>query len=214
MVRSHQIAHMEAAPTLRRSRTTWNLERHSTRFRAPFQCLSQKCCMLPAMARQSSFDIVSKVNLAEVKNAVNQALKEVRQRFDLKNSQSDIQLHADENKIVLTSREEATCAAVDQVLRQRLARRGVSLKALTYGVVEPASKDSVRQSISLQQGIPREKAREIVKLIKKRKIKVQAAIREDYVRVSGKVLDDLQEVIAMLKEEDLGIDMQFTNYCS
>ena len=214
MVRSHQIAHMEAAPTLRRSRTTWNLERHSTRFRAPFQCLSQKCCMLPAMARQSSFDIVSKVNLAEVKNAVNQALKEVRQRFDLKNSQSDIQLHADENKIVLTSREEATCAAVDQVLRQRLARRVVSLKALTYGVVEPASKDSVRQSISLQQGIPREKAREIVKLIKKRKIKVQAAIREDYVRVSGKVLDDLQEVIAMLKEEDLGIDMQFTNYCS
>ena len=100
------------------------------------------------MARQSSFDIVSKVNLAEAKNAVNQALKEVRQRFDLKNSQSDIQLHADENKIVLISCEEATCAAVDQVLRQRLARRGVSLKALTYGVVEPASKDSVRQSIA------------------------------------------------------------------
>ena len=117
--------------------------------------------MLPAMARQNSFDIVSKVNLAEVKNAVNQALKEVHQRFDLKNSHSDIQLHADENKIVLTSREEATCAAVDLVLRQRLARRGVSLKALTYGVVEPAAKDSVRQSISLQQGIPREKAREI-----------------------------------------------------
>jgi hypothetical protein len=95
-----------------------------------------------------------------------------------------------------------------------LARRGVSLKALTYGEVEPASKDSVRQSISLQQGIPREKAREIVKLIKKRKLKVQAAIQEDFVRVSGKVRDDLQEVIAMLKEEDLGIDMQFTNYRS
>jgi uncharacterized protein YajQ (UPF0234 family) len=170
--------------------------------------------MLPGMAKQNSFDIVSKVNMDEVKNAVNQALKEVRQRYDLKNSQSDIELQEKENKIVLASSGEFTCAAVDQVLRQRLVRRGVSLKALSYGVFEPASKDSVRQTISLQQGIPREKAREIVKLIKKKKLKVQAAIQEDYVRVSGKVRDDLQEVIAMLKEEDLGIDMQFTNYRS
>ncbi len=170
--------------------------------------------MLPGMAKRNSFDIVSKVNMDEVKNAVNQALKEVRQRYDLKNSQSDIELQEKENKILLASREEFTCAAVDQVLRQRLVRRGVSLKALSYGAFEPAAKDSVRQSISLQQGIPREKAREIVKLIKQRKLKVQAAIREDYVRVSGKVRDDLREVIAMLKEEDLGIDMQFTNYRS
>ena len=170
--------------------------------------------MLAAMAKQSSFDIVSKLNPAEVKNAVNQALKEVRQRYDLKTSQSDIQFQQDQNEIVLTSREEFTCAAVDQVLRQRLAHRGVSLKALTYGVVEPGSKDSVRQSISLQQGIPREKAREIVKLIKRSKIKVQVAIQQDSVRVAGKLRDDLQDVIAMLKQQDLGIDMQFTNYRS
>lgn len=166
------------------------------------------------MARQNSFDIVSRINLDEVKNAVNQALKEVHQRYDLKNSDSDIQLRKEENEVVLTSREEYTCTAVDQVLRQRLARRGVSLKALTYGPVEPGPKGSVRQTISLQQGIPTEKAREIVKLVKRSKIKVQVAIQEDYVRVSGKVRDDLQRVIATLKEEDLGIDMQFTNYRS
>ena len=168
--------------------------------------------MLSAMAKQNSFDIVSKVNMDEVKNAVNQALKEVRQRYDLKNSQSDIELRGSDNKIVLSSSDDFTCAAVDQVLRLRLVSRGVSLKALTYGAFEPAAKNTVRQSISLQQGIPGEKAREIVKLIKQKKLKVQAAIQEDYVRVSGKARDDLQAVIAMLKEEDLGIDMQFTNY--
>ena len=162
--------------------------------------------------QQNSFDIVSRVDLAEVKNAVNQAVKEVAQRYDLKNSNSEIELNEGEHKIVLASRDEYSLKAVDQVLGQRLVRRGVSLKALSYDAVKPAAKDSVRQTISLQQGIPIEQAREIVKLIKKTKLKVQAAIQDDMVRVSGKDRDTLQEIIAMLKEEDFGIDMQFTNY--
>ena len=167
------------------------------------------------MAKQNSFDIVSKVDLAEVKNAVNQARKEINQRFDLKNTDSTVELVESEHKIVLTSREEFTRKSVDQVLREKLGRRGVSLRALSYGTVEPAAKDTVRQTITLQQGISTEKAKEIVKLIKKAKLKkVQAAIQEDFVRVSGKDRDSLQEVIALLKEEDFGIDMQFTNYRS
>lgn len=166
------------------------------------------------MAKQSSFDVVSKVDLAEVKNAVNQALKEVGQRYDLKDSQSGIELIEREHKLVLTSRDEFTRKAVDGVLRERLNRRGVALKALTYGTVAPAGGDTIRQEIELQIGISTEKAREIVKLIKQRKLKVQAAIQDDSVRVSGKNRDDLQSVIALLKEADLGIDMQFTNYRS
>ncbi len=166
------------------------------------------------MAKQNSFDVVSKVDLAEVKNAVNQALKEINQRYDLKGTDSDIQLVEAENKIVLTSREEFTRKAVDQVLQQKLIRRGVSIKALTYGTVEPAAKDTIRQTIELQQGIPKDNAREIVKLIKQAKLKVQAAIQEDMVRVTGKNRDDLQAVMALLKDKDLGIDMQFVNYRS
>ncbi len=164
------------------------------------------------MAKQNSFDIVSKVDLAEVKNAVNQATKEINQRYDLKGTDSDIQLVEADNKIILTSREEFTRKAVDQVLQQKLVRRNVSLKALTYGTVEPAAKDTVRQTIDLQQGIPKDDAKEIVKLIKRAKLKVQAAIQEDMVRVTGKNRDDLQEVIALLKEQDMAIDMQFVNY--
>lgn len=167
------------------------------------------------MAKQNSFDIVSKVDMAEVKNAVNQARKEIFQRFDLKNTDSEIELVENDHKIVLSSRDEFTKKSVDLVLREKLGRRKVSLKALSYGNVEPAAKDTVRQTITLQQGISTEKAREIVKLIKQAKLKkVQAAIQEDFVRVSGKDRDSLQEVIAMLKDKDLGIDMQFTNYRS
>jgi uncharacterized protein YajQ (UPF0234 family) len=164
------------------------------------------------MAKQNSFDIVSQVDLAEVKNAVNQALKEVQQRYDLKNSASEIELLEKEHKLNLASRDAFTLKAVDEIMRQRLAKRNVSLKALTYGTVEPAAGDSVRQSVELQNGIPTDKAREIVKLIKSEKLKVQAAIQEDLVRVSGKDRDSLQQVITMLRAADLGIDMQFTNY--
>ena len=164
------------------------------------------------MAKQSSFDIVSKVDLAEVKNAVHQARKEVHQRYDLKNSQSEIDFVETEHRIVLTSKDEFTLQSVDQVLRQRMVRRKVPMKALDYGEVQPAAKDAVRQEITLQQGISKDKAREIVKLIKNQKLKVQAAIQEDLVRVSGKDRDTLQQVIALLKEKDFGIDMQFTNY--
>jgi uncharacterized protein YajQ (UPF0234 family) len=167
------------------------------------------------MAKQNTFDIVSKVDMAEVKNAVNQALKEINQRFDLKNTDSNIELVENDRKIILTSREEFTRKSVDQVLREKLGRRKVSLKALSYGTVEPAAKDTVRQTLTLQEGISTEKAKEIVKLIKNAKFKkVQASIQEDSVRVAGKDRDSLQEVITMLKGKDLGIDMQFTNYRS
>jgi uncharacterized protein YajQ (UPF0234 family) len=157
------------------------------------------------MAKQNSFDIVSEVDLAEVKNAVNQAMKEIRQRFDLKGSDSMIELNEQDPSLLLSSADEFRLKAVNDILQQKLVRRGVSLKALSYGRVEPAN---------LQQGIPVEKAREIVKTIKSTKLKVQAAINNDFVRVSGKDRDVLQEVIATLRERDFGIDMQFTNYRS
>ena len=160
-----------------------------------------------------SFDIVSKVDLQEVSNAIQQALKEVHTRFDLKNSKSRIDLEGKE-AIVLHSQDEFKLKAVNDVLQQRLVKRGVPLKALTYGAIEPAAGSTVRQRIAMQQGIPTEKAREIVKLIKDSKKKVQASIQSDMVRVSGKDRDTLQEIIAMLRNTDLGIDMQFINYRS
>lgn len=166
------------------------------------------------MAKQNSFDIVSKVDLAEVKNAVNQAMKEITQRYDLKNTDSGIEFNENERKLVVTSRDKPTLERVDEVLCQKLAKRKVSLKALQYDKVEPAAKDTVRQAITFQQGIPTDKAKEIVKLIKRAKLKVQAAIQDDLVRVSGKDRDSLQEAIALVKGEDFGIDMQFTNYRS
>jgi len=160
-----------------------------------------------------SFDIVSKVDLQEVSNAIQQALKEVHTRFDLKNSKSTIELEGRE-AIVLHSEDEFKLKSVNDVLQQRLVKRGVPLKALTYGTVEPAAGSTVRQRISMQQGIPMEKAREIVKLIKESKKKVQASIQADMVRVSGKDRDTLQEIIGLLRNTDLGIDMHFTNYRS
>jgi len=160
-----------------------------------------------------SFDIVSKVDLQEVSNAIQQALKEVHTRYDLKDSKSDIQMDEKE-ALVLTSSDDFKLKAVNDVLQSKLVKRGVPLKALTYGAIEPAAGSTVRQRISMQQGIPIEKAREIVKVIKNSKQKVQAAIQGDLVRVSGKDRDTLQEIIAMLKQSDFGIDMQFTNYRS
>jgi len=160
---------------------------------------------------ENSFDIVSKIDLQEVSNAIQQALKEVHTRFDLKDSKSDIKLEGSE-AIVLSSMDEYKLKAVNDVLQQKLVRRGVPLKCLTYSAVEPAAGGTVRQRIAMQQGIPIEKAREIVKLIKNSKKKVQASIQGDLVRVSGKDRDVLQEIIALMRSSDFGIDMQFTNY--
>jgi uncharacterized protein YajQ (UPF0234 family) len=160
---------------------------------------------------ENSFDIVSKVDLQEVSNAIQNALKEIHTRFDLKNTHSDIQLEGKE-ALVLSSADEYKLKAVNDILQGKLVKRGVPLKAMTYGVVEPAAGSTVRQRITLQQGIPIEKAREIVKAIKDSKKKVQASIQGDTVRVSGKDRDTLQEIIVLLRGRDFGIDMQFTNY--
>jgi uncharacterized protein YajQ (UPF0234 family) len=165
------------------------------------------------MVMAESFDIVSKVDLQEVSNAIQQALKEVHTRYDLKDSKSDIQMD-DKEALVLTSADEFKLKAVNDVLQSRLVKRSVPLKALSYGAIEAAAGSTVRQRITMQQGIPIEKSREIVKLIKNSKKKVQAAIQGDLVRVSGKDRDTLQEIIALLKQQDFGIDMQFTNYRS
>jgi hypothetical protein len=162
---------------------------------------------------ENSFDIVSKVELQEVSNAIQQALKEVHQRFDLKNSKSYITMEG-KDAIVLTSIDDYKLKAVNDVLQQKLVKRGVPLKALSYGSVESALGGTARQRITLQQGIPIEKARDIVKAIKDSKKKVQASIQGDTVRVSGKDRDTLQEIIALLRQRDFGIDMQFTNYRS
>src|SRR5271166_6031779 len=158
-----------------------------------------------------SFDIVSKVDLQEVSNAIQQALKEVHTRYDLKDSKSDIQMDGKE-ALVLTSADDYKLKAVNDVLQSKLVKRGVPLKAFNYGSIEPAAGSTVRQRVTMQQGIPIEKARDIVKLIKNSKKKVQAAIQGDLVRVSGKDRDTLQEIIALVKGQDFGIDMQFTNY--
>jgi uncharacterized protein YajQ (UPF0234 family) len=158
----------------------------------------------------SSFDIVSSVDLQEVKNAIAQATKEIQTRFDLKGSGSSVELQGEE--IALASADEFKLKAVRDVLEERLVKRGVPLKALSFGDVDQALGQTVRQRITLQKGIPSDKAREIVKLIKGAKLKVQAAIQGDQLRVSGKNKDDLQGVIRLLKGTDLGIDMQFTNY--
>jgi hypothetical protein len=166
------------------------------------------------MAQQNSFDIVSKIDLAEVTNAINQAMKEVQQRFDFKGSKSNITLDQKEQAIELHSEDDYKIRSLTDILQTKLVKRNVPLKGLTYGKIEPAAGSSVRQQITLQQGIPIEKAREIVKIIKDSKLKVQAAINGDLVRVSGRDRDILQEVIKLLREQDLGIHMEFTNYRS
>src|SRR5574341_2498757 len=159
---------------------------------------------------ESSFDVVSSVDVQEVRNAIGQAMKEITTRFDLKNSASTIELAGEE--IVLASADEFKLKAVRDVLEGRLVKRGVPLKALTWGAIEKALGATARQKVSLQKGIPSEKAREIVKVVKGTKLRVQAAIQGDQVRISGKNKDDLQAVIQALKSTELGIDMQFTNY--
>jgi uncharacterized protein YajQ (UPF0234 family) len=162
------------------------------------------------MAQQNSFDIVSEVDRAEITNAINQTVKEVRQRFDFKGSAATVALEA--NELILTAEDETKLRNMNDILQQKLVRRGVPLKALSYGNVDPAGGGTVRQKVQIQQGIPQEKAKEVVRFIKDSKAKVQASIQGDIVRVSGKDRDTLQGVIADLKGKDFGINMQFSNY--
>jgi cyclic-di-GMP-binding protein len=160
----------------------------------------------------NSFDVVSKIEMPEVVNAIQQSLKEINQRFDLKNSHSNIELNEKDNKITLSSKDEFKLKAVIEILEGKLVRRKVPLKGLSYGEATPAAGATVRREITLQQGISTEKAREIVKKIKDSKLKAQASIQGDFVRVSSRDRDILQNVIKLLRDTDFGIDMQFTNY--
>jgi uncharacterized protein YajQ (UPF0234 family) len=160
----------------------------------------------------NSFDVVSQIDLQEVSNAVQQARKEIAQRFDLKDTKSTIELDEREKKLLLASKDEYKLKAVIELLEQKLVRRKVPLKGLTYGAVQPAASSTVRQEVTLQHGIPVEKAREIVKKVKESKLKVQASIQGDFVRISGRDRDTLQAAIRLLRDTEFGIDMQFTNY--
>ena len=164
------------------------------------------------MAAENSFDISCKVDMQEVSNAINQAQREIETRYDLKGSKNTIE----QDKMVLTvqSPDDMKLKAVVDILQSKLHRRGIDLRALTIGDAQPASGGTLRQAITLQDGIPIEKAREIVRLIKDSKVRVQAAIQEKQVRVSGKNRDDLQSIIALVKGKDLGIELQFINYRS
>jgi cyclic-di-GMP-binding protein len=160
----------------------------------------------------NTFDIVSKIDLNEVSNAIHQAMKEIVVRFDLKNTKSTIELNEKDKKILLASADEFKLRAITEILELRLVKRGVPLKGLTFGPVTEAGGSTVRQEVTIQSGIPIEKCREIVKKVKEAKLKVQASIQGDLVRISGKNRDDLQQVIQLLRGQDFGIDMQFTNY--
>jgi uncharacterized protein YajQ (UPF0234 family) len=162
---------------------------------------------------ENTFDIVSKIDLQEVSNAIQQAMKEVTTRFDLKDSKSSIALEG-KDAIILHSIDEYKLKAINDILQAKLVKRGISLKGLTYAAIESALGATAKQKITLQQGIPMEKAKAIVQLIKNSKKKAQASIQGDLVRISGKDRDTLQEVIALLKQQDFGIDLQFTNYRS
>lgn len=163
------------------------------------------------MAAANSFDIVSKVDLQEVQNAIQNTTREIAHRFDFKGSKATITLEKDGTLLILVDDTEKLKQLTD-VFRQNLVKRNVPLRALTYGKAEPAGGSTIRQSVTLQSGIPVEKAKEIVKVLKNSKIKVQASIQDEQVRVSGKSRDDLQEAMRILKAEDLGVDMQFTNF--
>lgn len=164
------------------------------------------------MASENSFDVVSKVDVQELNNAIQQALKEIHTRFDLKDSKSNITLEEKDTVIVITSADEFKLKAVTDIAQAKMVKRGVSLKALSYGAIEPAAHGSVRQKVTLQQGIPGDKAKQLVQAIKNSKLKVQASIQGDVVRVSGKDRDTLQQAISLIKQQDLGLDLQFTNY--
>ena len=160
----------------------------------------------------NSFDVVSQIEMPEVSNAIQQAMKEITTRFDLKDSRSKIELNEKDKKLTLSSADDFKLKAVTEILQQKLVKRGVPIRNLTYGTIQPAAGSTVRQEVTLQSGIAIEKARDIVKKIKDSKLKLQAAIQGDLVRVSGKDRDTLQQAIALLKGSDFGIELQFINY--
>jgi len=162
------------------------------------------------MAQSFSFDIVSQIDLQEVDNAVQQAMKEIRGRFDFKGSKASVA--REEHEVRIEAEEEFRLKSVQEILHQKLARRQVPLRGLQYGEIQPAAGSSVRIRASIQQGIPMEKAREIMKMIKGSKVKVQASIQGDQLRVKGAKKDELQRVIELVKARDLDIDLQFVNY--
>ncbi len=164
------------------------------------------------MADQFSFDVVSHVDMQEMKNVVDQTLKEIRQRFDFKNSKTELTLEEKDKKLIVVSDDEYKLKAVLEILKTKCVKRNVSLKALNYGKVEEALGGTVRQVITIQSGIPSEKAKEISKEIRDAKLKVQAQIQGDQVRVLSKSKDELQATIALLKQKEFGIDLQFVNY--
>jgi cyclic-di-GMP-binding protein len=165
------------------------------------------------MAQPASFDITSTVDLQEVDNAVNQARKEISQRYDFKGSRAAIELNRTDNTLVLIADDEFKMSAVWEILQTRLVRRGVPIKNLTPGEIEHAANDTVRRVVTLQQGIPTEAAKEIIKFLKDHKLKkVQAAIQADQVRVSSASKDELQEAMRLLREHDFGVSLQFGNY--
>jgi uncharacterized protein YajQ (UPF0234 family) len=164
------------------------------------------------MAADNSFDIVSKIEMPEVVNAIQQALKDIQTRYDLKDSKSNIDLNEKDNKITLASADDYKIKAVREILESKLIKRKVPIRGFQYGVIQPSAGSTVKQEVTLQQGLSTEKAKEIVKVIKDSKKKVQASIMGDYVRVTGKDRDSLQEIIALLRGHDFEIDMQFTNY--
>jgi uncharacterized protein YajQ (UPF0234 family) len=164
------------------------------------------------MADEHSFDVVSKVDMQEVLNAVQQATKEITQRFDFKGSKSSIELNKDRAEIILTSDDDYKLKSVTDILKSRLVKRNVSLKSLNYGKIEQASGGTVRQIVTLQQGISLERAKNIIKLIKDTKLKVQAEIQKDQIRIRAKKIDDLQAIIKMLKEKDFDFHLEFMNY--
>ena len=164
------------------------------------------------MAKENSFDIVSKTDYAELTNAIDQTMREVSQRFDFKGSHAKVEQQ--QKDLLLSAEDETKLRNMNDILQGKLVKRGISLKALDYQKIEPAAGGTVRQSVKIQQGIPIEKAKEVVKFIKDSKVKVQASIQGETVRVSGKDRDTLQDVIAKLKAKDFGIDMQFDNYRS
>ena len=166
------------------------------------------------MAQEFSFDVVSKVDLQEVSNAVQQASKEISTRFDFRGSKSKIEWNEKELQLSLTSDDEHKLKSVVDILETRLVKRGIAVKSLDFQKVEPAAMGTVRQLVKIQQGIPIEKSKEIVKAIKDRKLKVQASIQGDTVRISSPVKDELQAAIALLKQQDLGIELTFGNFRS
>jgi len=164
------------------------------------------------MGKDNSFDIVSEVDMQEVDNAVNQVVKEMLQRYDFKGSKCEVKLAKEDGKITILASDRMKLKSLQEMLSTRFVKRGISAKALQFGSEEDATGGSVRQVVTVQQGIPQEKAKNLVKLIKDTKIKVQASIQGESVRVSGKNRDDLQSIIQLVQKSPIDIPLQFTNY--